>query len=474
MKKIILSVALSCAINAVTAQSFHKKDNMEYRRSSLYTIMIPSDKLTGTANDIVTLTFDTLSIPDKYNDHNLGIRHIDLTKIEVSKEEIKAVKENADVKRTGIGGFLTKAGRGIGGATRKVFSNSQNAQMSDKEKVAKILKFFRENHIANKLIEKWYNKQNSLNKDGSHFNMDRIHHLGLVGASVEEINKHKETIEGERPIMDAAALDLIPRTFIMVTSYAYSSPEEVAEYANKLSENAKAKGDEGFGALTGLVGSVASLVGDISKGHLVTATSYLFQLDWNEEIMKKFYDKYWNATNTREFDMSDEFTISYVGQTTSQAWAGASKVKDTDKAHAKSIGLATVRATDACIARLQSRYPVFKTLTSLNVADDGTMYAYIGKKEGVKGGDEYDVLEQVPDGKGGFEYENVGTVEVEKGKVWDNRAGVGIDGDIMDEKEKKDIDPNASYTVLHRESLFTNKVKKDWTVIGGGLFIKLK
>lgn len=470
MKKIILSVALSCAVTAVTAQSVHKK--MEYRRSSLYTIMIPSDKLTGTAKDIVTLTFDTLSIPDKYNDHNLGIRHIDLTKIEATKEEIKAVKENADVKKTGIKGLLNKAGRGIGGAARKVFSNSQNAQMSDNEKVAKLLKFFRENHVANKLIGKWYNEQKSPYKSGSHFNMDRIHSLGLFGASVEEINKHKETIEAERKIMDAAALDLIPRTFILVTSYAYGSPEEVADYANKMSESAKSKGDEGFGALTGLVGSIASLTGDISKAHSIIATSYLFQLDWNEEIMDKFYKKYWDATNTREFDMSDEFTISYVGQTTRVAWAGASRVKDTDEAHAKSIGLATVRATDACIARLQYKYDVFKTLTALNVADDGTMYAYIGKKEGVKSGDEYNVLEQVPDGKGGFEYKDVGDVKVEEGKVWDNRAGVGTDGDIMDEKEKKDIDPNASYTVFHRKSLFTSEAKKDWTI--GGLWIRLQ
>ena len=77
MKKIILSVALSCAINAVTAQDLQKQ--VEYNRGSLYTIMISSDKLSGSENEeIVTKAFDRMPLPDKYNDHNLKNRHVEL------------------------------------------------------------------------------------------------------------------------------------------------------------------------------------------------------------------------------------------------------------------------------------------------------------------------------------------------------------------------------------------------------------
>ena len=92
MKRLTMLVALTCAATTITFAQKNPKE-MKYRRSSLYTIMVPSDKLTGDAKEVVTATFDTLAIPDKYNDHNLKVRHIDLTKIEVTPEEVKAAEE---------------------------------------------------------------------------------------------------------------------------------------------------------------------------------------------------------------------------------------------------------------------------------------------------------------------------------------------------------------------------------------------
>ena len=74
MKRLTMLVALTCAATTITFAQKNPKE-MKYRRSSLYTIMVPSDKLTGDAKEVVTATFDTLAIPDKYNDHNLKVRH---------------------------------------------------------------------------------------------------------------------------------------------------------------------------------------------------------------------------------------------------------------------------------------------------------------------------------------------------------------------------------------------------------------
>jgi hypothetical protein len=49
-----------------------------------------------------------------------------------------------------------------------------------------------------------------------------------------------------------------------------------------------------IGAITQLSASAAAAV---LKGYFITTTSYLFQLDWNEEIMNDFYDKYWDAVS---------------------------------------------------------------------------------------------------------------------------------------------------------------------------------
>ncbi len=454
MKKLFIIPFLFSAI-AVYAQ----KPNLEmkYRRSSLYTIMVPSDKLTGEAKKIVTATFDTLPIPDKYNDHNLSVRHIDLTKIEVTEEEIKAAEEARSTKKKGLGG-LAKKGLSF---VKKATTSSETAGMSADEKVAKILKYFKQNHIANKLVAKWYNKSNQF-KNNSHFNTNLIAERGLFGASQEELNKYKGVIGGKNKIMDAAEKDLIPRTFVMVTDYAYQSSEEVAAMI-------AVGASVGGGAIGAYAKLGASAAAAFLKGYFITTTSYLFQLDWDEEKMLSFYNKYWNAKNTNAFDNDTTFKLKYVGKTWNFAPATLKLTTKGDEASLKLISRATARATDASISKLQKKYDVFRTLSVLNVSDDGsTMYAYIGKKEGVKKGDKFEVLEQVYGEDGEITFNKIGTVKVAKGKIWDNRVGAGVklegEAESKDDDDDDDADYNEPYTT------FEGKPRKGMEL--GGLWLR--
>ena len=440
----------------IATVSFAQKANqdMKYRRSSLYTIMVPSDKLTGDAKTIVTNTFDTLAIPDKYNDHNLEIRHIDLTKIEVTPEEIKAVDEMDGGQKKGLAGLAKK---GLGFA-KKTISTSETGGMTGDEKIAKIIKFFEQNKIANKIIGKWYNESQTM-KDNSYFNTLLIEDRGLFGASQEELNKYRGVIGGMNKIMDAAEKDLIPRTFVMVTSYAYMSAEEIAEMS-------AAAGAVVGGAIGGVAQLTSVAAGALLKGYFVTTTSYLFQLEWNEDVMLGFYDKYWNAKDTKEFDTDASYKLTYVGKTSCHAPA-TMKLTTNDDASAKLISRATARATDKSIAQLQKKYDQFKTLTVLNISDDGQMmYAYVGKKEGVKAGDKFEALEQIQDETGNITYKKVGTVKVAKGKVWDNRHGAGevLEGEAIDDDDDDDDDPNLEYTI------FEGKPSK--ALADGGLWLR--
>ena len=449
-------VLLTMMVALIATVSFAQKANqdMKYRRSSLYTIMVPSDKLTGDAKTIVTNTFDTLAIPDKYNDHNLEIRHIDLTKIEVTPEEIKAVDEMDGGQKKGLAGLAKK---GLGFA-KKTISTSETGGMTGDEKIAKIIKFFEQNKIANKIIGKWYNESKAL-KDDSHFNTQLIEDRGLFGASQEELNKYRGVIGGMNKIMDAAEKDLIPRTFVMVTSYAYMSAEEIAEMS-------AAAGAVVGGAIGGVAQLTSVAAGALLKGYFVTTTSYLFQLEWNEDVMLGFYDKYWNAKDTKEFDTDASYKLTYVGKTSCHAPA-TMKLTTNDDASAKLISRATARATDKSIAQLQKKYDQFKTLTVLNISDDGQMmYAYVGKKEGVKAGDKFEALEQIQDETGNITYKKVGTVKVAKGKVWDNRHGAGevLEGEAIDDDDDDDDDPNLEYTI------FEGKPSK--ALADGGLWLR--
>ena len=449
-------VLLTMMVALIATVSFAQKANqdMKYRRSSLYTIMVPSDKLTGDAKTIVTNTFDTLAIPDKYNDHNLEIRHIDLTKIEVTPEEIKAVDEMDGGQKKGLAGLAKK---GLGFA-KKTISTSETGGMTGDEKIAKIIKFLEQNKIANKIIGKWYNESQTM-KDNSYFNTLLIEDRGLFGASQEELNKYRGVIGGMNKIMDAAEKDLIPRTFVMVTSYAYMSAEEIAEMS-------AAAGAVVGGAIGGVAQLTSVAAGALLKGYFVTTTSYLFQLEWNEDVMLGFYDKYWNAKDTKEFDTDASYKLTYVGKTSCHAPA-TMKLTTNDDASAKLISRATARATDKSIAQLQKKYDQFKTLTVLNISDDGQMmYAYVGKKEGVKAGDKFEALEQIQDETGNITYKKVGTVKVAKGKVWDNRHGAGevLEGEAIDDDDDDDDDPNLEYTI------FEGKPSK--ALADGGLWLR--
>lgn len=430
MKKLLtIAVALTTCIVAVAQET---NIQPKYRRSSLYTIMVPSTKLTGDAKDIVTQTFDTLAIPDKYNDHNLAIRSLNLDTIKVTQEEIDAVAKAGNTKKGGFGKLLKTAKTAVTGKANSV----------DDERVAKIQKFFKDNHIANKLIGKWYNEKTTPNADGTFFDYTLIADRGLQSASEEEKSMAKLTTVGNSTIMDAAADELIPNTFVMVTYYGYLSADEIIDYITA------AAGAVGGGYLA--VGTQA--LKSVLKGYFVTTWSYLFQLEWDQTTRENFENKYYLAKDTKEFDASDAYTLKYVGKTMDYAPA-TMQITTKDDATVKLISRATVRATDGSIAKLQKQYDVFKTLSAVHVNGD-EIYSYIGKKEGLENGDKFEVLELSIDPKTGKTvYDKVTNVKVAKGKIWDNRVGAGEKiEDAAEGKEDKDTDPTAKYTVFEGDA----------------------
>lgn len=441
MKKTALLLILAGMLaGGASAQETVKK----YRRSSLYTIMIPSTKLEGDAKKIVTNTFDTLAIPDKYNDINLKPRELDLSDITVTQAEIDAASNAGAKKKSGFGKFMK------GMAAAATGSAGTGGKGDDATNIAKLLKYFKEKKVANQLIGKWYNESATPGANGYCFNYDRIGQLGILSASEEEKAMAELDKLGKNKIMDAAADELIPNTFIMVTYYGFLSSDEIIDMI--LADKAGGVGGADL---------LAQTLKAVIKGYFVKTTSYLFQLEWNKDIRVNFENKYYATKDTKAFDASDEYTIKYVGKTWDFAPATMQLTTKSD-ASAKLISRATVRATDGSIAKLQKKYDVFKTLSTVHV-DGDKIYAYIGKKEGLDNGDKFEVLEQVINEDGTTTYNKVTTIKVAKDKVWDNRAGAGekLEGEAST-KEDKGIDPNAKYTE------FDGSAKK----IMDGMFIK--
>ena len=97
------------------------------------------------------------------------------------------------------------------------------------------------------------------------------------------------------------------------------------------------------------------------------------------------------------------------------ASAPASKQTEKEKrTEEQIIALSTTRNVDAVFAKLQKKHDVFKPKVPLLTGNPIT--AKIGMKEGLEGGDKYEVLEQSADAEGKITYKRKGVISVDKKK----------------------------------------------------------
>lgn len=434
MKQAFLTLALALATIAATAQT--AKQETTYRRSSLYTIMMPDDKLTGEIKDIVEKTFIEKAFPDKYNNHNLSERVLDLAMIKatpVTDAEVAAVEKMGVKKLGGWGRFGKEMLKDLASDPTKKSAN--DTIIDDSHYVAKILKHLVANHVAGRMVAKWFGGPDKAPAKAKPISTALIEERGLNTLSTEEKAKAEGLVGGKERMVAAAEYDLMGRTFIMVNRYSYVSADEIKE---NLDNNSKSN-DHTF-----------SQVFFFLKGYFVKTTSYLFQLDLSKNAIDSLATKY--ASDIRGLYTDDGIKLKYCGKTTNQA-PTTMKITVADDADKYLIARATVRATDGAIAKLQKAYDQFKTLATLH-QDGENLFAYVGKKEGCKEGTKFEVLQRVLNDDGTEGFDVVGKVQIQKGQLWDNRMGAGEK--VKGETEEKG-DKDAGNASLGHSGLGTSK-----------------
>lgn len=429
IKQLLFTAGLLAATTLSVAQK--KIDSVKYRRSSLYTIMMPDLDLKDENLKAVKAIYKDALLPDKYNEHNLEVRFFDPSRVSVTEEEIASAKgllpkEGAAKKALGFASGLLKSTATA--VKDEAADANKTPKMKDEEAVAKILKYFEENKVAHKLVSKWYRGDK-----GGTFAYDLIAERGLYNASAQELAIAAKSKLGENKIMDGAALELIPSTYVLVSMYSYLSAEELASDVAALATTGAALLGGGTAAQATSLG--VSALGSVFKGYFVKTTSYLFQLEWDKSIQEDFEKNYYNMTQAQFLAKApkDAFRLKLVGKTTDNAPATL-KITLSDKNDQALVERATVRATDGAIAKLSKKYVAFRPKVAVQV-DGEEITARIGKKEGLSGGEEFAVYEQVMQEDGSVKYDKVTTIKVIKGKVWDNRyaAGKQIEGGAKEE-----------------------------------------
>ncbi len=440
MKKFfLLAISLMAVCTTVNAEDADKN----YIRNSIYVIKLDETSSKpdyNTAFGYMNATFDTINFASNYSNYNdfaLTERHIDFAKLPaVTEADIKNFDDDSAVEKA-IASALQSQGLKSGS--------------SDAEYVAKLMKYFTDNHVANKLIAKMHNEPGTPD-DQCKWDKDLkvIYELGLQGASQEAIANAKAT-SNLTQLAYGAENKLLANSYVCVVRYGYADAKEYIAVATAAAELAVSNlpSIAQVAARKGL-----ELIASKIKGYFVRANAYLFQIDWNDALYNKFYQKYWD--NPEGFMTDPDFKLKYIGK--SSKYAPATLSMKASAQEDKLIARATVRGTDAAIAALQRDYENFRPMCSLHVID-GKLGAYIGVKEGVESGDKFDVFEAVWNEKTNTaDWNKVGTIKVDKGAVWDNRSGSGVqlEGAAEDKTDKAAEGANASVTY----TAFKEKPKK--------------
>lgn len=361
-------------------------NKLTFRRSSLYTLI--TNKEDRPYEHVIINAFGNTPLSEKFNDHNIGPYRIPVAK------EIK----------------------------------DDNTSVTE---------YLNENKVARDVVAKWFNRSAS-----GGFNMDLVAERGNYDATEMRVNIAKGSARGLASISDAGE-ELIGNTFVIVYDFKFTNKEEVAKKAKtglkilKFASDYMPGGDVISTAAD--VGSIATTVA--GKGYIIRTTSHLYRLVWNDSVANTFYDQMWTEDGNIDqkkkelFENTDLFTLKYVGYET--AFADLQSTIFTEKSEEDLIRIATSKAADAAIAKLQRKFEEFRTKSPLYTGFPIT--AKIGMKEGLEGDEKFEVLEQTIDEKTGkTKYIRKGVISVDKNKIWDNRfmatEASSANGSITDSK----------------------------------------
>ena len=368
MKKILLYVLLSVFFVNITIAQRKSIDELEYKRSSLYSILINHEeqKFAEEISDV----FVDIPVSDKYNDHDLSVKILTVNK-----------------------------------------KNTKEGQFED---------FLVENKVASRLVAKWFNR-NILTGE---CNLDLIKKRGLYNASEFDKEIATQSARGMAMLEDAGE-ELIANTFVLVNDVRYIDKEKQGQAAAvamrvlgavaavALNDNSFMDIGEGLGQMM-----------ETLKGFKVKVTTHLYRLAWTEDLSNDFFINMYAASASEEdkknaFEQNrDKFKLEYVGKQISSgsdvSFMGVNLSEPTIM-----VRKACQRAIDENIANLQKNFESFKIKMPLSSV--APIQCPIGKKEGLSEQSKFEVLESVINEKGKTVYRRVAVIQPMKGMIWDNR-----------------------------------------------------
>lgn len=367
MRYIILGLAVATVSNTLAQET-----ESSYRRSSIYSILVnhTDQKFAGEIKE----AFLQIPVPDKFNDHNLSVKVLTMDKK-------------------------------LSGAS----SEKENTEITS---------FLNNNKVASRLVGRWFNRDFFTGK----CDMELIKERGLYNATEFDKQLADRSARGIAMLQDAGE-DLIGNTFVIVNDIRYVDKNKGAKTGAAIIKILGAVAATATGTnIDDLTDNIGDMVETI-KGFKVKINTFLYQLEWSDDIANLFYQEQYSGTPNHEkwanFEAArGDYKLKYVGKVESSGGT-TSFLGINENEPIVMVRKACQRAIDENVVDLQRNYIEFRTKTPLVSVEPLT--AFIGMKEGVSSKSKFEVLEVVEKENGKHEYNRVGVIEPIDNLIWDNR-----------------------------------------------------
>lgn len=364
LRPTILSLFAVCIILPAISQN---NEDYEYERSSLHSMMIKH--LNDKFGDIIEDVYLCSPFPERFNDHNLGVKTISFA-------------EGEGDMRWNIEAFA------------------------------------RQVNLGQKMVAKWFNRD----KTTGSFNCELIKSRGLYNASQAQVNIARSSLRGMSLLEDAGE-NLIKHTYLIVNDIKYTSESEGSMWLKTIADVYTFRSSAITEVMTSIGGFNVEITSYLFRLDWNDEKAYQF---YNE-----YYTEDGNSDTQKVAAFKADktlFSMTYIGKTHSVASEKHfSKSKDVK---ALLIKVCT-RALDQGIAQLQHSYPEFRIKAPLFSTEP--LKAHIGLKEDITEDSRFEVLERIIDADGKLSYNRVGIIKPKKNAIWDNRFGADEDNDSQSE-----------------------------------------
>jgi len=395
--KLPIVALLACVTMMTQAQ-----EQLSYRRNSLAMVLVyhPEDEF----GYEIFKAFDSLPIPDKYDDHSIeGVRIIDNSTI-------------WGLQRRDSGYYKATYGHQLTAAELQA-----NAKFTED--------LLNENEVAKKMIAKWFGFEGTSIEDAT-FNTELIQTRGQYNANDVDVALALQTTRGLASLSDAGE-ELLGQTFVLVNDITYITAEQEAAAAKVAMGVIGGLLDAFTGGNSGRqMAQAAGAIADSFTGFKVKTHSYLYQLEWNDSIAAIFYQFHYTGKPDPEkvqafLDDKTTYRLKYVAHEYEFDKKSVLKGKYERTELVRTI---CARSMDKNIVALAKQYEDFKVKTpvySILTNEKGKIEGYaakIGMKEGISENSKFQVVQRLQDPETGkTTYKYVATVKPKKGCIWDNR-----------------------------------------------------